>query len=84
MGHAFLLDTKYTKPLNAVYKSQNNVTLPLVMGCYGLGLSRIFTVAVEILSAEQELRWPKSLAPYTVCIIPPKVLHCLFNSSCSH
>ena len=43
------------------------------MGCFGLGLSRIFTVMVELLSTKTELRWPKNLAPYTVCIIAPKV-----------
>ena len=71
VGHAFLLDTKYTQPLHATYKQNNNLS-PLVMGCFGLGLSRIFTVAVEILSSKDELRWPTLLAPYTVCIVTPK------------
>ncbi|XP_043266349.1 probable proline--tRNA ligase, mitochondrial [Colletes gigas] len=72
VGHTFLLDTKYTKPLKALYKSHNNKLLPLAMGSFGLGLSRIFTIAAEALSIEDELRWPNGLAPYTVCIIPPK------------
>ncbi|XP_076166178.1 prolyl-tRNA synthetase 2-like protein, mitochondrial isoform X2 [Ptiloglossa arizonensis] len=71
VGHTFLLDTKYTKPLKAVYQTKN--MFPLAMGCFGLGLSRIFTVVAEILSSNDELKWPKCLAPYTVCIIPPKV-----------
>ncbi|KZC12434.1 putative proline--tRNA ligase, mitochondrial, partial [Dufourea novaeangliae] len=71
VGHTFLLDKKYTKPMNAFYHSRNTIE-PLVMGCFGLGLSRIFTVMSEILSTKDELRWPKNLAPYTVCIIPPK------------
>ncbi|XP_076295671.1 prolyl-tRNA synthetase 2-like protein, mitochondrial isoform X1 [Lasioglossum baleicum] len=71
VGHAFLLDTKYTEPLKAQCHIQNK-HVPSVMGCFGLGLSRILTVMAETLSTEDELRWPKNLAPYTVCIIPPK------------
>lgn len=42
------------------------------MGCFGLGLTRIMAAAVEILSTNDDLRWPKSIAPFTVCVIPPK------------
>ncbi|XP_060824405.1 probable proline--tRNA ligase, mitochondrial [Bombus pascuorum] len=72
VGHTFLLDTKYTIPLEVTLRVKNE-TKPAVMGCYGLGLSRIFTVMTELLSTKEELRWPKNLAPYTVCIILPKV-----------
>ncbi|KAK2588290.1 hypothetical protein KPH14_004310 [Odynerus spinipes] len=71
VGHTFLLDTKYSQPLKVLYKEQN-VEKPLVMGCFGIGLSRIMAAAVEILSTNEELRWPSGLAPYTVTIIPPK------------
>ncbi|XP_061941636.1 probable proline--tRNA ligase, mitochondrial isoform X2 [Apis cerana] len=71
VGHTFLLNTKYTIPLEVKIKI-NNKSIPLVMGCFGLGLSRIFTVMTELLSTKDELRWPKNLAPYTVCLIPPK------------
>nr|XP_034178912.1 probable proline--tRNA ligase, mitochondrial [Osmia lignaria] len=71
VGHTFLLNTKYTKPLNVKSRIVDTAS-PLVMGCYGLGLSRIFTMLAEILSTETELRWPKHLAPYTLSIIPPK------------
>lgn len=71
VGHTFLLDTKYTIPLEVTLRVNKEIK-PLVMGCYGLGLSRIFTVMTELLSTKEELRWPKNLAPYTVCIIPPK------------
>lgn len=74
VGHTFLLDTKYSKPLNAFYKD-NNIEKPLVMGCFGIGLSRIMAAAAEILSTNEELKWPKNLAPFTVCIIPPKVIY---------
>ena len=67
---------------------QNKPT-PMVMGCFGLGLSRIITLVVETLSINDEMRWPVKLAPYTVCIIPPKVgkikniaVHLLKNVLC--
>ncbi|KAL6257409.1 hypothetical protein P5V15_010981 [Pogonomyrmex californicus] len=71
VGHTFLLDTKYSQPLQAMFMEQNKLK-PMVMGCFGLGLSRIMTLALEILSVNNEIRWPIKLAPYTVCIIPPK------------
>lgn len=44
----------------------------LQMGCFGLGISRIIAAAIELLSDENEIRWPLSLAPYKLIIIPPK------------
>lgn len=72
MGHTFLLGTKYSQPLKVVYTEQGE-SRPMMMGCFGLGLSRIFALAVEILSTNEEIRWPAKLAPYTACIVPPKV-----------
>lgn len=72
VGHTFLLNTKYSEPLKATLKNHKQV-LPLTMGCFGLGISRIITSAIDILSINKQIRWPKKLAPYTVCIIPPKV-----------
>lgn len=43
------------------------------MGCYGLGVTRILSACLEILSTERRLRWPLSIAPYHICVIPPKV-----------
>ncbi|XP_032667580.1 probable proline--tRNA ligase, mitochondrial [Odontomachus brunneus] len=72
IGHTFLLDTKYSQPLKAVYYTKDNKVQPMAMGCFGLGLSRILALVVEILSTNDEIRWPVKLAPYTACIIPPK------------
>lgn len=72
VGHTFLLGTKYSKPLKATYNDNNNKQQHLHMGCYGLGITRIIATAVEILSSDLEIRWPLKLAPYTVCILPPK------------
>lgn len=48
------------------------MTVPMEMGCYGLGMSRLLAAVVEVLSTETEIRWPWLIAPYSVCIIPPK------------
>ncbi|XP_020709473.1 probable proline--tRNA ligase, mitochondrial isoform X2 [Athalia rosae] len=71
VGHTFLLGKKYSQPLNATV-SVNGTRHPLEMGCFGLGLTRILAAAIEKLSTEEELRWPIALAPYRICIIPPK------------
>jgi len=72
IGHTFLLGTRYSEPLNARFADQND-SKPMMMGCFGLGLTRLIATAVETLSNEEELRWPKHIAPYTVCILPPKI-----------
>lgn len=42
------------------------------MGCYGIGVTRLIAACIELLSCDKEIRWPLALAPYKVCIIPPK------------
>lgn len=64
---------KYSKPLNAQYVSNDKKPITLKMGSYGLGVSRIIAATVEVLSLENEIRWPNAIAPYTVIVIPPKV-----------
>lgn len=43
-----------------------------MMGCYGIGISRLIAASIETFSTENEIRWPFVLAPFSVCIIPPK------------
>lgn len=43
------------------------------MGCFGIGVTRLAASAVEVLSTEDEMRWPTSIAPYKLCVISPKV-----------
>ena len=45
------------------------------MGCYGIGISRILGASVEVLALDNEIRWPEAIAPYSVCVIGPKVLY---------
>jgi len=72
VGHTFLLGTKYSKVLNAKFMSKRGSNDVCQMGCYGIGVSRILAASVEVLSTETEIRWPESIAPYSVCVIAPK------------
>lgn len=73
VAHAFLLGSKYSEVLNAFFSSNDGSRLVCQMGCYGIGISRILAASVEVLGTENEIRWPKSIAPYSVCVIAPKV-----------
>jgi prolyl-tRNA synthetase len=48
---------------------------PLIMGCYGIGLTRLMAATVEVLTPKQsnDIRWPRRIVPYQVAILPPKV-----------
>ncbi|XP_014288716.1 probable proline--tRNA ligase, mitochondrial [Halyomorpha halys] len=72
VGHTFLLGSVYTEALSALFKGHSNIVLPLAMASYGFGMTRFLAAAVEHLSSEQELMWPKHLAPFNVIIITPK------------
>lgn len=72
VAHTFLLEDRYTTPLGATFLQTNGKPAPLVMGCYGIGITRLIAASIECLSLENEMRWPFALAPFSVCIIPPK------------
>ncbi|XP_018589841.2 putative proline--tRNA ligase, mitochondrial isoform X2 [Scleropages formosus] len=72
VGHTFYLGTKYSTIFNATYYNAQNKPVVAEMGCFGLGVTRILAAAIEVLSSEDAIRWPGLLAPYQVCILPPK------------
>nr|XP_022313902.1 probable proline--tRNA ligase, mitochondrial [Crassostrea virginica] len=72
VGHAFLLGQRYSKPLGAMFRTQEQKSRVLEMGCYGLGVSRILQASVEVLTDGKHIRWPKLIAPYQIIIIPQK------------
>ncbi|XP_065370922.1 probable proline--tRNA ligase, mitochondrial [Calliphora vicina] len=72
VAHAFLLGDRYSKVFNATFLHTDGKPKTSIMGCYGIGISRILAAALEVLSTENELKWPTLLAPYDVCIIGPK------------
>jgi len=73
VGNIFKLGTKYSKPMNAVYTDINGKTHPYVMGCYGIGISRTAAAAVEAHYDEHGIKWPITIAPYHVVIVPVNI-----------
>ncbi|XP_028857185.1 probable proline--tRNA ligase, mitochondrial [Denticeps clupeoides] len=72
VGHTFYLGTKYSSVFNATFINAQNKPEVAEMGCFGLGVSRILAAAIEVLSSDDAIRWPSFLAPYQVCVLPPK------------
>ncbi|XP_026333634.1 probable proline--tRNA ligase, mitochondrial [Hyposmocoma kahamanoa] len=73
VGHTFILGTKYSAPLAANFTSSSQSQgLPVVMSCYGIGITRLLAASLEALSSEKSLRWPKAIAPHSAIIIGPK------------
>lgn len=70
VGNIFQLGTKYSKPMNAVYLDSDGKAKPYIMGCYGIGISRTAAAAVEAHHDEYGIKWPISIAPYHVIVIP--------------
>ncbi|XP_017275865.1 probable proline--tRNA ligase, mitochondrial [Kryptolebias marmoratus] len=72
VGHTFYLGKKYSHVFEATFSSAQNKLTTAEMGCYGLGVTRILAAAIEVMSTEEEIRWPGLIAPYQVCVLPPK------------
>lgn len=72
VGHTFLLGTFYSNALSANYSDTDGTLKPPYMGSYGLGVTRIIGASIECLSTQDIIQWPRSLSPFTVCIIPAK------------
>lgn len=68
VGHVFKLGTKYTDAFKAVYKTDDLKEQVMVMGCYGIGVSRTVQAVVEQSHDGDGIVWPASVAPYQVCI----------------
>ena len=70
VGHIFKLGDYYSRMMKANIMSQNGTLQPVLMGCYGLGVSRIVAAAIEQCHDSRGIIWPKSISPYDVIIIP--------------
>lgn len=73
VGHIFKLGTKYSQMLGASYLDRNGKQQDIIMGCYGIGISRLLSAVVEQHYDEHGIVWPAALAPYTVHLIPVSV-----------
>ncbi|MGZ7443872.1 proline--tRNA ligase [Paenibacillus sp. TH7-28] len=73
VGHIFKLGTKYSQMLGASYLDRKGKQQDIIMGCYGIGISRLLSAVVEQHYDERGIVWPAALAPYRVHIIPVSV-----------
>ena len=68
IGHIFKLGTKYSESMGATVLAQDGKEVPLVMGCYGIGVERIMAAAVEQQHDADGIIWPEELAPFDVVV----------------
>lgn len=73
IGHIFQLGSKYSKAMGATYTNEQGEELPLVMGCYGVGVSRLAQAAVEQSYDQDGIIWPVAIAPYQAIVVIPDV-----------
>ncbi|GFE71321.1 proline--tRNA ligase [Chroococcus sp. FPU101] len=73
VGHIFQLGTKYSKAMGATYTNEQGEEMPIVMGCYGIGVSRLAQSAVEQSYDQNGIIWPVAIAPYQVIIVIPNL-----------
>jgi len=70
VGHIFKLGTKYSDALGLKALDENGNSSSVIMGCYGIGVTRCLAAAIEQNYDENGIIWPKSIAPYQVCVVP--------------
>ncbi|MNZ94179.1 Proline--tRNA ligase [compost metagenome] len=73
IGHVFKLGTKYSEKLGATYLDSSGKEQTMIMGCYGIGVSRILSAVVEQNHDEHGMVWPISIAPFHVHLVPISV-----------
>jgi prolyl-tRNA synthetase len=69
IGHIFKLGKKYSEKMGAMFLDRDGKQKPFVMGCYGIGVTRIMSAVIEQLHDEKGIIWPPSIAPYLVDLI---------------
>jgi prolyl-tRNA synthetase len=69
VGHVFKLGTRYSEAMNAVYLDENGRSKPMIMGCYGIGVSRTVAAVAEQFNDDKGLVWPANIAPYQLHLI---------------
>ncbi|NMB24600.1 MAG: proline--tRNA ligase [Firmicutes bacterium] len=70
VGQVFKLGTKYSEALGATFLDENGEEHPIIMGCYGIGVTRTVAAVVEQHNDEHGICWPMSIAPFHVAIVP--------------
>ena len=70
VGHVFQLGTQYSESLKATCLDENGKRVPMYMGCYGVGVTRVIAAAIEQNNDDKGIVWPANIAPFDVCIVP--------------
>ncbi|MEY4143475.1 MAG: hypothetical protein RLZZ173_929 [Pseudomonadota bacterium] len=70
VGHVFQLGTRYSETMKCTYLDENGKSQPMVMGCYGIGVTRLLGAAIEQGHDEKGILWPISMAPFELVICP--------------
>ncbi len=73
IGHIFQLGIKYSQAMGATYTDEGGKSQPLVMGCYGIGVSRLAQAAVEQSYDQNGIIWPVAIAPYQAVVVVPNI-----------
>jgi prolyl-tRNA synthetase len=69
IGHVFKLGTKYSLTQQALFLDKNGKQQPIIMGCYGIGVSRLFSAIVETNCDDKGIIWPRSVSPFDVSLV---------------
>ncbi|WP_118182243.1 proline--tRNA ligase [Paraburkholderia phosphatilytica] len=70
VGHVFQLGSKYSEAMNATFLDEAGKPQPMIMGCYGIGITRILGAAIEQNFDDKGIIWPESIAPFEVVLCP--------------
>lgn len=70
IGHVFKLGTKYSEAMGAAFVDASGLEHPIIMGCYGIGITRLMATIIEQHHDEQGMIWPAAIAPYDIHLIP--------------
>ena len=70
LGHIFQLGTKYSAAQEALFLDEDGKQRPIIMGCYGIGVSRVIAAIIEKHNDDKGIKWPKEVAPFDVEILP--------------
>jgi prolyl-tRNA synthetase len=70
VGHIFQLGTKYSEAMKATVLNENGKDQTMIMGCYGIGVTRVVASAIEQNHDDKGIIWPSSIAPFEIAIVP--------------
>ncbi|WP_394120546.1 proline--tRNA ligase [Planococcus donghaensis] len=73
VGHIFKLGTTYSVPLKGTFLNDQGKAMPYIMGCYGIGVSRVLAAVAEQFQDDNGFTWPDIVAPYEVHLVPVNV-----------